>query len=273
LTTRYGVRPSGSATTDMLDTEHVSTSEAQLGNPWPMGGRTAIVVALAREVAPLVKGWSEKVLDYGGREFEIFENRSVIVVCGGIGAEAARRACEAAIAIYHPGGLVSAGFAGALTASQQVGDVVIPEQIVDVRDGSRFNAVTGEGRLVSFSEIASQEQKASLAKAYEAKAVDMEAASVARSAQIHGVGFMAVKAISDEVHETLPDMRPFIEGNGEFRVGRLVTFAAVRPWLWPRLFMLARNSAKASKALCRALQPYVNMWVSQIPAPHPSNRD
>jgi len=228
-----------------------------------MSGKTVIVAALVREIAPLVKGWPETVLDYNGRKFEIFENKNVIVICGGIGGEAARRASEAAISVYHPGGLVSAGFAGALTDPLKVGDVVIPDRVLDAGDSSRFHAVTGEGSLVSFCEVASREQKASLAKAYGAKAVDMEAASVARCAQIHGLMFMAVKAISDEAHETLPDMRPFINSNGEFRTGRLLAFSAVRPWSWPRLMVMARKSAKASKALCRALQPYVNMWVLQ----------
>ena len=263
MTTLCGAPQTGSAATDMLDTECLKTSEPQPSDQWPMGGTTVIVVGLAREVAPLVKAWSKKVLDHAGREFEIFENKSVIVICGGIGAEAARRACEAAIANYHPDALVSAGFAGALTASQKAGDVLFPEQIVDVRDGSRFHAVTGEGRLVSFSEIAGQEQKASLAKAYEAKAVDMEAAPVARCAQMHGLRLMVVKAISDGAHQTLPDMRPFIDGSGKFQTGRLITHAALRPWLWPQLIVLARNSAKASKALSGALQPFVNMWISQ----------
>jgi len=234
----------------------------------PASEKTAIVVALAREVAPLTKGWPAKVLEHGGYEFEVLENENIVVICGGIGAEAARRASEAAIAVYHPVRLVSAGFAGALTASLKAGEVVIPQHVIDVADGSSFDTGAGEGKLVSFTEIAGQGQKASLAKAYGAQAVDTEAASVARCAQIHGLQFLAVKAISDEEHVTLPEMRRFVDGKGQFRTGRFAAFAGVRPWLWPGLLELARNSVKASKALCRALETHdLNMWSSQAADP------
>jgi adenosylhomocysteine nucleosidase len=252
----------------MLDTECVRTGEPQQDVRLPASGKTAIVVALTREVAPLTKDWPASVWEHSGHKFRVFENENIVVICGGIGADAARRASEAAIAIYHPASVVSAGFAGALTASLKAGDVVIPQQVIDVADGSRFDTGAGEGKLVSFTEIADPGQKASLAKAYAAQAVDMEAASVARCAQIHGLKFLAVKAISDEEHVTLPAMQRFVDGNGQFRTGRFAAFAVVRPWLWPELLGLARNSVKASKALCRALRTCdLNMWSSQATGP------
>ncbi len=53
---------------------------------------------------------------YDGRSFVFFERDDMVVVCGGIGVEAARRAAEAVIALYHPALLQSVGFAGALDA-------------------------------------------------------------------------------------------------------------------------------------------------------------
>jgi adenosylhomocysteine nucleosidase len=240
----------------MLDTEHVSTIETRSreGLTLPASGKTVIVVALERELAPLTKTWAAKVVEHAGRRFRVFENENVVVICGGIGAQAARCAAEAVIAIYQPAALISAGFAGALTAGGKAGDVLIPQQVIDVADGSRFETGEGEGKLVSFAEVADPKQKASLTKAYGAQAVDMEAASVARCAEIHGLRFLAVKAISDEAHVTLPEMKRFVDDDGRFRTGRFTVFAALRPWLWPRLLELATNSAKASKALCLALE-------------------
>ena len=229
-------------------------------SPGPGGVAVAIIAAVDREVRPLVRNWPAKIQEHEGWKFEVFESQNSVVICGGIGAEAARRGTEAVIATYHPEKIISVGFAGALTVSFKAGDILIARQVIDVADGNRFETGSGEGsgegRLVSFSSVADREQKARLAKAYDAQGVDMEAAAVARCAQIHGVEFLAVKAISDEADATLPNMSKFIE-RAQIRTGRFLMFAVVRPWLWPGLLRLARNSAKASRALCQALHFYV----------------
>src|SRR5262245_6687144 len=111
-------------------------SEAPVTGSNP-AGKIAIVTALEREVGPLVKGWRVSIHQFGGREFRFFESGQITIVCGGIGAEAARGAAEAAISLYQPSLIVSAGFAGALQPDLRVGDVVIPQCVIDARDSSR----------------------------------------------------------------------------------------------------------------------------------------
>ncbi len=166
--------------------------------------RVAVVAALEREVHPLVKGWRVSDREYAERRFRFFENEDVVLVCGGIGAEAARRAAEAVISLYSPAVIYSAGFAGALDPGLKVGNVVQPARVVNAGDGSSVRMGTGEGVLVSFGAVASPAQKAKLRNSFEAQAVDMEAASVARAAEARGVRFAAVKAISDEFDFTFP---------------------------------------------------------------------
>jgi len=218
--------------------------------------RIAIVAALEREVRPLVKNWRVVEREHLGRRFRFFENGSTVVVCGGIGPEAARRATEAVIALYQPEEVLSVGFAGALDAYLKVGDIFAPSRIVDAKDGSRVETGIGRGVLLSLASVASVEQKARLAEAYGAQAVDMEAAAVARGAQAHGVRFSALKAISDESSFTMPPVERFIGSEGQFRAAAFFAFIALRPWLWLSVFQLARNSAKASAALCRELEQY-----------------
>ncbi len=216
--------------------------------------RVAIVAALEREVRPLIKDWrvTEKVFD--GRRFRFFEKDDSVLVCGGIGAEAARRAAEAVITIYGPTMIYSAGFAGALDPALKVGDVVRPRRVVDASDGSSVNLDQGEGVLVSFGSVANPAQKARLRDSFGAQAVDMEAAAVARAAEARGTRFGIVKAISDEFNFTFPSMERFIDSNGRFLVGRFAWFTALRPWLWPQVARLARNSNRASFALCNWLR-------------------
>jgi len=215
--------------------------------------RLAIVAALEREVRPLVKSWQVTDKEHDGRRFRFFENGEVVVVCGGIGAVAARRASEAVIAIFDPKIVCSAGFAGALDPKLRVGALVRPNSVINAGDGSRTVIEGGEGVLVSFGSVASPGQKSKLRDSFGADAVDMEAAAVARSAEARGKGFTVVKAVSDEINFEFPAMERFVDAEGQFSQGRFAGYAAVRPWLWPRVMRLARNSNRASHALCAYL--------------------
>jgi adenosylhomocysteine nucleosidase len=215
--------------------------------------RLGIVAAIEREVRPLVKSWRASEKEHDGRHFRFFENGEVVVVCGGIGAAAARRAAEAVIAIFDPQIVCSAGFAGALDAKLRVGDVVRPSSVINAGDGSRTVVEGGEGVLVSFGSVATPAQKSKLRDSFGASTVDMEAAAVARSAEARGKEFTVVKAVSDEIDFEFPAMERFVDADGKFSQGGFAWYAAVRPWLWPRVMRLARNSGRASRALCAYL--------------------
>ena len=215
--------------------------------------RLAIVAALEREVRPLVKSWRLTEKEHDGRHFRFFENGEVVLVCAGIGAVAARRAAEAVIAIFDPRVVCSAGFAGALDPKLKVGDMVRPGTVINAGDGSRTAVQGGEGVLVSFGSVASPAQKSKLRDSYGAEAVDMEAATVGRAAEARGKQFTAAKAISDEIDFEFPAMERFVDAEGQFSQGHFAWYAAIRPWLWPRVTCLARNSSRASRALCAYL--------------------
>jgi adenosylhomocysteine nucleosidase len=225
--------------------------------PLPGSAKVAIVAALEREIHGLVKNWRVVRREHENRQFKFFESENVVAVCGGIGPEAARRAGEAAVAIYKAGTLVSAGFAGALDPSVKVGQIFLPGRVIDTNDSSRRQLSSGQGVLVSSASVAGAEQKARLAKAYGAQAVDMEAAAVGRVSDIHAIDFAVVKAVSDEYDFQMLPMDRFVGADGQFRSEAFAWYAAVRPWLWPRVIRLARNSAMASRALCLELERYI----------------
>src|SRR5260370_28055431 len=92
--------------------------------------RSPIIAALEREVAPLIRSWkvrtNVRTLEHGGRRYRLFENGEATLVCGGIGAEAARRATEAVIRAVNPARGVSVGFARAIDSSVEVGQAFDP---------------------------------------------------------------------------------------------------------------------------------------------------
>ena len=216
--------------------------------------RLAIVAALEREVRPLSKHWQVRKREHAGREFRFYESREGVLVCGGMGPEAARRAAEAVIVLYSPDLLYSVGYAGALDPALKVGDVLIPAQIINGSDSSRVDVSKGEGILLSQNAVASVAQKSRLRESYGAQAIDMEASAVARAADARGVGFRAIKVISDEFNFELPTLSRFVDREGRFREVRFALHALVRPWLWLPLVHLAKNSARATRSLCAELR-------------------
>jgi len=212
---------------------------------------------MEREVEPLIRSWKVRMIEHGGRRYRLFENGDAALVCGGIGAEAARRATEAVIREVSPVRVISVGFAGALDASLHVGQVLEPRTVINAADGSRTEVGSGEGILVSSATVAGREQKVRLRKAYGATAVDMEAAAVAQGAEARGVEFGVLKAISDAADFSLPAMDRFVADDGRVHSVRFARHVALRPWLWWTTIALARNSSKASRALCGAVARYL----------------
>jgi len=217
--------------------------------------KTAIIAAMPQELAPLVRGWSAIRITMQNREVRLWESEQAIAACGGIGMISARIAAEAVW--QHSKGsvreFISAGYAGALIPEFKVGEVFIPEEIVESVDDQRLRTVSGSGILVTAGAIAGGDQKRSLAKNYLARAVDMEAFGVGDVARVYKVPFRVIKAISDELDFPMPPMGQFVDAQGQFHTSRLLLYAALRPSVWPVLAALGRNSAKAGAALTEAL--------------------
>jgi adenosylhomocysteine nucleosidase len=216
--------------------------------------RTVIVAALEREVSGFVRHFARVEHTYDGRTYTFFEKSDLVVVCGGIGSEPARRASEAAIAIYRPAHLHSVGFAGALNNQIHVGDVLTPAVVIDARNGSRIQIPGGQGALVTFMEVATAAQKNNLAQAYAAQAVDMEAGAVAAAAHAHNLTFSATKVISDGLDFEMPQTARFIDPQGRFKTAAFALYVSLRPWLWSRTAQLARNSNHAARNLTEHLK-------------------
>lgn len=220
--------------------------------------KVAIIAAMERELAPLVRGWTRATLSSGERTLTLFESNGVLAVIAGIGCRNAELAARAVVLRYRPELLISAGLAGALIRSLKAGSVFTPSVVVDAADGAEYrcaadgNHVSG-GILVSSGEIAGAESKQALVSRFHGLVVDMEAAGMAKVAQQEQIGFRCVKAISDEADFIMPPMARFIAADGTFQTSRFAAWAAVRPWHWAKIAALARNSKRATVALCDRL--------------------
>ena len=214
--------------------------------------RTAYIAALPRELVGLTRGWKRHAT--AGRNVQLFEGATGVAASAGMGCDRVRKAVAAAMQSGGVERLVSAGLAGACAEGIQAGQVLTFGSVIDVRSGERFTADGEEGVLATAARIASVAEKRRLHESYGAKAVDMEAACVARLAQAHGLAFGALKAISDESHFSLDGLEKFATADGQFRELAFAWHTALRPTRWRSALELGRNSARALRALTTAMQ-------------------
>jgi adenosylhomocysteine nucleosidase len=219
-------------------------------------GKIAIIAALERELAPLISEWKRTDVRAQNHTIRIFEKDDTLVAFGGIGGNSARIAADAAYSYAQRDVslMISAGLAGALVRELKVGDVFVPELIIGDSDNNMIETASGMGTLVTVGAIAGAAHKKLFAAKYHAQALDMEAFAVADVARIYNVPCIAMKAISDEYDFDLPPLGRFVTDSGNFRTAAFAAYAAVRPWIWPTVMRLNRNSQIAINNLDAALQ-------------------
>jgi adenosylhomocysteine nucleosidase len=222
--------------------------------------RIGIIAALPGELKPLVKGWH--ATPSSGVHLWSFnhERGEWIAACSGMGADAAARSFHAIERDGRIDAVCSLGWAGALTQQCKPGQVYAASEVVDLRTGERFAAArwSSELRLVSSPIVAGWDEKRRLTEAYSAALVDMEAATVARLAQIRGIPFYCMKAVSDGVEDRLPDFNRFLDERGQLSALRLAAHAAFRPQLWPVLLRLGENSRRGAQNLAGATMAWLD---------------
>jgi adenosylhomocysteine nucleosidase len=230
--------------------------------------RVAIIAAMPGELKPLVHGWPSSTR--GNIRFwaQRNEEEEWIAACAGTGQAAATRA----FASIEAGGpidlVISYGWAGALTAGVAAGSAHNIAGVIDVRTGERFycDAGAGDRWLVTSPIVANAAEKRRLASTYagayrpaaRAALVDMEAAAIARLAQMRGIPFYCFKGVSDGFKDKLPDFNRFIRSDGQFNMAGMVLFSILRPWHWPSLIRMGENSSKASLSLRDSLLDFLD---------------
>jgi adenosylhomocysteine nucleosidase len=220
-----------------------------------MPAKLAIIAALPREVAALVRG-VEPHRTFEERGIMLYQLPNAVIVAGGMGGLRATLAFEAARAVAHIEHVISTGLAGACTSGLRGGDLAEAAFVVEERTGERYSVITSPDPhvLVSSIAIADIKEKNRLAETYGAAMVDMEAATIARLAAAHGVTFRAIKAISDGHEFEMPSLKLFADHNGHFRTGAFAMHTALRPQQWGKAIELGQASRHALAKLHVALR-------------------
>jgi len=226
--------------------------------------RVAFIAALRSELWPLVKGWRSVDRPGGTPVYETeFDKETWIAVAGGIGQVGATRSFDLANQGGKPDLIVNLGLAGSLVSEMNPPRLLVAGQIADTRTGERFFLEPGEHEalILTTANVAGCAEKRRLAESYSgAVAVEMEAATIARLAQVNGIPMACLKAISDALDDDLSDMNPFIDAEGRFHAARYALRIAIQPHRWRQMVRLGENSKRASRELARAAKGLLAEW-------------
>jgi len=234
--------------------------------------KIVIVTAMPEESGAVMRRAKllEKSQLSGRKKYRIrIAGHDIGLVEGGMGMLNAGWAATSLVA-ESPDLLISAGFGGGVLAGLSVGDVVMAEQILHW-SGSELeeipvgfygrNAVADSlslerGTFITCDVILNKHDVAQrLPVAAANPVVEMESAAVARVAAMHGIPFLAVRAISDPWDEELGfTIDEFCDDAMRIRPAKVLATILRRPCIIPQLIRLARNSRVAAAGLASAME-------------------
>lgn len=225
---------------------------AEASGPSATPPPVAVIVALAAERAA-----------FRASSFRLLH---AFILQSGPGAARAAAAAEQAL-VRGAGALVSFGVAGGLSADAGPGTLLVPARVVGATHGATHYDTNAAWReriiaalagalplstaplLASNRVLGTPAAKAAAAAASGAVAVDTESGALAAAALAAGVPFVAVRAVADGVHDTLPPgVDTWVDARGRARFAT-VAGAVCRPSNWSKFVTLAGRYGAARRTL------------------------
>jgi adenosylhomocysteine nucleosidase len=222
--------------------------------------RIAVLAPMRTEFRPLVKPLALERMDdrspYSrGRVGDV----EVIATMTGIGTTAATTVTEQLLDDHDVEHVVVVGIAGGLGPDLDVGDMVVPEVVVDRPNDRSYRAtpiggVVPAGTIVTSDEFNYAQPILDRFVGDGVLALDMETGSVAAVCERRGVPWTAFRSLSD--HVTKAPVETAVLGlarpDGSANVPALIRYLAPKPWRIRHLSRLAKGSNVATRAAAAA---------------------
>ncbi len=205
-----------------------------------------------------------------------WEETPIVLVRTGVGKDCASHALQKVLKLVNPSLILSIGYAGGLDPELNVGDIVIADRVLeDTHSDKGIGYTIGKlsciesltppdgvtihrGPLVTVVKpAANAESKLELGTRHGAIAVDMETSVLIAHATAENISFLSVRAISDTVDQSLVDVDPFIDENGEVSTLKAGWYVATHPQTIPHLISLRQQSQKATKNMTDFLRVFL----------------
>lgn len=224
------------------------------------GARVALLAPMWPELRPLLRPLALRRRPGAG---ELYAGRAgareVLAAVTGIGTAAAARAAERVLDEGSAERVVVVGIAGGIGPSVAIGDLVVPERVVDLASGreyrpARLGEAVPRGMLATSDALIADLGEIARLEARGAVAIDMETAAIAAVCEARGCPWSVFRAISDRADGGGADAEILClagpDGRGDLRA--VASFLVRRPWRIPELVRLARGTALATRCAAAA---------------------
>jgi len=223
--------------------------------------RIVILAPMRSELMPLVRALSLKWSASGDRSLLAggLGRMAIVATTTGIGTKAAAQTAERVLDSGPIRHLVVVGVAGGIGPSVDVGDLVVPQLVIDLSTGAQFQPniigdVEPRGKLATSDELVSDPAQAARLERQGVIAVDMETAAVAAVCERRQCPWSVFRAISDRADDGSTDPAVFgLAGpHGEPRLGAVARFVLANPKRIPQLARLAQGLSLATNVAATA---------------------
>ena len=220
------------------------------------------------ELRPLAKAVSLERRQVGDRVVHAGRvgDDEILATITTMGTEAATATAEFVVRELDADHVALIGIAGGLGADVQIGDLLVPEVVVDYDTGHQTHptplaGAVAKGRLMTSGELILDYDILRSLAADGAAAIDMETSAVGAVCEREGVPWSVFRGISDHIRDGLIDnsVSSLAKPDGSANVGAVLKFLVRRPWRIPRLAKLGKDmntaATVAAKALVRGVTP------------------
>jgi nucleoside phosphorylase len=216
--------------------------------------RVGVLAPMKSELRPVVKAFGLKPAQIGGVVVHTGSvgNADVVATTTGIGTALATRATERLLGLGDFDRVLVVGIAGSVGPTVGIGDIVIPEVVVDGSTGNEYRpaAIDGpapRGRIVTSDDFIVDPDRLAQLIAQGVIAVDMETGSVAAVCAARGVVWSAVRSISDRAEDGDVEMVKLAKADGTPDGGAIARYFARHPGRIPYMLKVGRGAMLAAK--------------------------
>lgn len=214
-------------------------------------GRVAVLAAMLPELAPVVRRLGLAPLDVDLGDTRAWKGRSgereVVAAVTRMGTRAAREVTSRVLDRLPAEHVIVLGACGAVAHELAIGDLVVPERVLDEASGAAHHPVAlggaqAAGTLFTSDVLQREPAKLEALRRAGVVAVDMESAAIGAVCEARGVPFSVLRAVSDRAGDPLvgPEVVALSRPDGTPHLGNVLRFVVRRP---QRLLALARLGA------------------------------
>ena len=216
--------------------------------------RVGVLAPMKSELRPVVKAFALEPERIDGVDVHTGRvgNADVVATTTGIGTALAVAATERLLGLGPFHRVMVVGIAGGVGPTVGIGDIVIPEVVVDGTTGREYrpapiDAPSPRGTIVTSDDFIVDQARLEQLIAQGVVAVDMETGSIAAGGAARDVPWSTVRAISDRAEDGDAEMPGLANPDGSPNGKAIAKYFARHPGRIPYMLKVGRGSMQAAK--------------------------